>query len=349
MRISIVLGVAALLLYGPAGADYSKREDVLAYLDALVAEHGFDRSELKAVFADAEHKPGIVEAMSRPKERTLKWHEYRRIFLKQPRIDQGVAFWRQNEEALRAAEASFHVAPEYVVAIIGVETSFGRIMGAHRVLDALSTLAFDYPPRAKFFRNELTEFLLLVREEGRTPGEFKGSYAGAMGYGQFIPSSFRHYAVDFDGDGTRDIWANTMDAIGSVANYFAEHGWQPAGPVAMPVQVAQPQQADAAVSNGLALQTTVGELRTLGVQAPEALDAAKAALLRMEVEDGVEYWLALHNFHVITRYNRSRLYALAVHQLSQAIKAQRDAALAAAACCASAELGVEAAGPREGR
>ena len=326
MRASIVLGFVALLLYGPAGADYSKREDVLAYMGALVAEHGFDRSELQAVFADARHQPRIVEAISRPKERTLKWHEYRRIFLGQPRIDQGVAFWRQNEAALKSAEASFQVAPEYVVAIIGVETSFGRVMGTHRVLDALSTLAFDYPPRADFFRNELTEFLLLVREEGRSPSEFKGSYAGAMGYGQFIPSSFRHYAVDFDGDGARDIWSNTTDAIGSVANYFAKHGWRSAGLVAVRVQVAQPQVADEAVGNGLTLKSTVGELRTLGVHTPAAPDTAKAALLRMELEDGAEYWLALHNFQVITRYNRSRLYALAVHQLSRAIKAQRDAA-----------------------
>ena len=337
MRTSIVLGIVALLLYGPAGADYSNRQDVLAYMDALVTEHGFDKAELQAIFADAQHQPRIVEAISRPKERTLKWHEYRRIFVKQPRIDQGVAFWRENEAALQAAEAAFQVAPEYVVAIIGVETRFGRIMGAYRVLDALSTLAFDYPPRADFFRKELTQFMLLVREEGRAPGEFKGSYAGAMGYGQFIPSSFRHYAVDFDGDGARDIWTNTTDAIGSVANYFAEHGWRQAGLVAEQVRVTEPQAADAAVGNGLTLNSTVGELRTLGVQAPAAADAAKAALLRMELENGVEYWLALHNFQVITRYNRSRLYALAVHQLSQAIKARREAALAALTCCASAE------------
>ena len=324
MRAATLLGLSALLLYGPAGADYSQREDVLAYIDALVSEHDFSKSKLAAIFKDAEHQPRILEAISRPKERTLKWYEYRRIFLQQPRIEQGAAFWRENEAALEAAQANFQVAPEYVVAIIGVETRFGRIMGSYRVLDALSTLAFDYPPRAKFFRNELTEFLLLVREEGRSAGEFKGSYAGAMGYGQFIPSSFRHYAVDFDGDGARDIWSNTTDAIGSVANYFAEHGWRPAAAVVAPAKVAQPSLVEMVVNNGLALNETVGRLRTLGVQVQGPPATAKAALLRMELEDGVEYWVALHNFHVITRYNRSRMYALAVHQLSQAIKARRN-------------------------
>ena len=324
MRAATVLGLAALLLYGPAGADYSQREDVLAYMDALASEHGFSKPELEAIFKDAQHQPRIVEAISRPKERTLKWHEYRRIFLQEPRIEQGAAFWRDNEAALEAAQASFQVAPEYVVAIIGVETRFGRIMGSYRVLDALSTLAFDYPPRAKFFRSELTEFLLLVREEGRSVGEFKGSYAGAMGYGQFIPSSYRHYAVDFDGDGARDIWTNTTDAIGSVANYFAQHGWQAAGAVVAQAKVVQPDSVAAVANQGLALSETVGGLRELGVEVPGVPAAAKAALLRMELADGVEYWVALHNFHVITRYNRSRMYALAVHQLSQAIKARRS-------------------------
>ena len=346
MRTATVLGLAALLLYGPAGADYSQREDVLAYMDALVSEHGFSKPKLAAIFKDAQHQPRIVEAISRPKERTLKWYEYRRIFLQEPRIEQGAAFWRANEAALEAAQASFQVAPEYIVAIIGVETRFGRIMGSYRVLDALSTLAFDYPPRADFFRNELTEFLLLVREEGRAVGEFKGSYAGAMGYGQFIPSSYRHYAVDFDGDGARDIWGNTTDAIGSVANYFAEHGWRSAGTVVAPAKVLQPDLVAAVVNQGLDLGETVGRLRELGVEVSGVPAAAKAALLRMELENGLEYWVALHNFHVITRYNRSRMYALAVHQLSQAIKARRNALAATApqagSAVASFDFGVKA-------
>ena len=327
VRIAVVSSITALLLYGSVSADYSAREDVRAYVDELVSVHGFHRATLMETFADARHQPRIVEAMSRPAEKALKWHEYRNIFLTDARIARGIDFWSDNAAALETAEASFNVAPEYVVAIIGVETYFGRVMGSHRVLDALSTLAFDYPPRARFFRNELTEFLLLVREENRSPGELKGSYAGAMGYGQFIPSSYRHYAVDFDGDGTRDIWTNTVDAIGSVANYFARHGWRGDGEVVVRVTLSGPETGKVA-NAGLSLDRTVTEFRALGVQVPGIDGTAPAALFRMDVKDGVEYWLGLHDFYVITRYNRSAMYALAVHQLGQAIKARRAAALA---------------------
>ena len=325
MRIAIVLGVSALLLHGPLKADYTGREDVQTYMDELVAEHGFSKDALLETFGDCEHQAAIVEAISRPAERALKWHEYRKIFLKEDRIRRGVQFWADNQAALAAAEAQFDVAPEYVVAIIGVETSFGRIMGVHRVQDALCTLAFDYPPRAPFFRNELTEFLLLVREEGRSSGEFKGSYAGAMGYGQFIPSSYRNFAVDFDGDGARDIWSNVTDAIGSVANYFAQHGWRGGGLVALRVELAG-SVADAALNAGLEFDKTVSDFRALGLELPGLDDSASAALFRMDLEDGPEHWLALRNFYVITRYNRSSMYALVVHQLAQAIKARRQAA-----------------------
>jgi membrane-bound lytic murein transglycosylase B len=191
------------------------------------------------------------------------------------------------------------------------------------VLDALTTLAFDYPPRSDFFRGELTEFLLLAREEGRNPLELTGSYAGAMGYGQFIPSSYRAYAVDFDGDGLRDIWSNPRDAVGSIANYFVRHGWRPGGAVVLRVEV-DGAAADRVANESLDLTHTVAELGRLGV-AVDGLPADEpAALFRMEGADGAEYWLGLRNFHVITRYNRSRLYALAVHQLGQAIKDRRQ-------------------------
>ncbi len=330
MRLAIILGIVGLLIHGPADADYSEREDVRNYMDGLVAEHGFGQAELRRIFADARHSPTIIESISRPAERRLKWYEYRRIFLDDKRIEQGVAFWAQNEAALERARMAYQVAEEYIVSIIGVETRFGRIMGSHRVIDALSTLAFDYPPRSDFFRKELTEFLLLVREEDQPVGKLMGSYAGAMGYGQFIPSSFRHFAVDFDGNGVRNIWTNTTDAIGSVANYFAEHGWQSEGEVVRTVTLTDPEEADAVSNQGLQLTHTVDELRQLGVVEPDLGGDTRAALMRMEQKSGPEYWLALHNFHVITRYNRSRMYALAVHQLAQAIRARRQSAVSLA-------------------
>jgi membrane-bound lytic murein transglycosylase B len=315
-----------LMVFVSARADYTDREDVSAYIDELVRDMGFTRDELLGVFADAQRQQSIIDAMSRPAEKTLKWHEYRAIFLKDTTINQGVEFWEQHREALERAHSAYGVPPEYVLAIIGVETRFGRIMGRHRVVDALATLAFDYPPRAKFFRGQLTELLLLAREEGLDPLGLKGSYAGAMGYGQFIPSSFRSYAVDFDGDGTRNIWSSETDAIGSVANYFHRHGWRGGKPVVLQVQVpgGAAAQVDPLTNESLKLNRTVGELRALGVQIPQIDPSEPAALFRMELADGAEYWLGLNDFYVITRYNHSRLYALAVHQLSQAIKAARS-------------------------
>ncbi len=328
-RIAVVLGLTSLALHGSAHADYSERADVQEYVDELVSEHGFEEAALLDLFSQAERKERILESIARPAERTLEWHEYRQIFVKEPRISQGVEFWAANEAILDAAEARYGVAPEVVVAIIGVETRYGRITGSYRVLDALMTLAFDYPPRSSFFRKELTEYLLLAREEGEDPASFTGSYAGAMGYGQFIPSSYRAYAVDFDEDGARDIWANEADAIGSVANYFKRHGWQAGEPVALQVTLVDPA-AEALATKSLSLKSTVGELVAAGVDpGNEALDPALAAnLYRMMQPDSADYWLGFKNFYVITRYNHSRLYALAVYELSQAVLAARTAALA---------------------
>ena len=325
-RVGVVLLIAALALQGSARANYAERQDVQDYVAGLAAEHGFDEAELLELFAVAEKQERILESIARPVERTLEWHEYRRIFLKDERIRQGVAFWREHAETLAAAEAAYGVPPAYVVAILGVETRYGRITGSYRVLDALTTLAFDYPPRSKFFTKELTEYLLLTREEGRDPTDFLGSYAGAMGYGQFIPSSYRAYAVDFDADGARDIWANADDAIGSVANYFSRHGWRRGEPVAFRVTL-DGSEADALASESLKPRRSVGELLDLGVvlppSAPPLAADAEANLYRMMLEDGPEYWLGLKNFYVITRYNHSRLYALAVHQLAREILAAR--------------------------
>ncbi|MCB1683497.1 MAG: lytic murein transglycosylase B [Pseudomonadales bacterium] len=324
LRIGFIVGLTTLMLYGSAHADYADRPDVRTYIGALVAEHGFDEAALLELFHDTERQQSVLDAIARPAERTLKWHEYRDIFLKEPRISQGLEFWNSNAETLARAEAKYGVPAEYIVAIIGVETRYGRILGNYRVVDSLTTLAFDYPPRSDFFRKELTQYLLLAREEKMDPLVLKGSYAGAMGYGQFIPSSFRAYAVDFDGDGVRDIWANQVDAIGSVANYFARHGWRSQAPVVVQVAVTG-TEADALANESLSLDYTVGQLRAAGVQIDDLAAEEKAALFRMEIEDGREYWLGLNNFYVITRYNRSRLYALAVHQLGQEIRSGWEA------------------------
>ncbi|MYD99169.1 MAG: lytic murein transglycosylase B [Gammaproteobacteria bacterium] len=321
--IALVTGIA--LWSSAAHGDYSARPEVAEYVDGLVAEHGFDRTWLEEVFSGATKSESVIDSISRPAEKVLAWHEYRAIFLTDNRIDGGVTFWKENAKAIADAERRFGVAGEVVVAIIGVETLYGRYLGSHRVIDALATLAFDYPRRAAFFKRELTEFLLLVREEGKDPLAPMGSYAGAMGYGQFISSSYRNFAIDFDGDGKRDIWTNRSDAVGSVANYLARHRWHGQGPAVVRVD-----EADAGilelVQTDLGLKHTVGEFRKRGAPLGGALDdTSKAALFAMEADDGTEYWLGLNDFHVITRYNRSAMYALAVLQLSQEIRRRFDA------------------------
>ena len=204
--------------------DYNDQPQVQAFINMMVDKHGFKEEELVVVFSKAQRREDILELMRKPAEKRLQWYEYRKIFVTPARIDGGVAFWKENAGVLNKAEAAFGVAAQIIVAIIGVETRYGSNTGRHRVLDALSTLAFDYPPRSEFFTGELEQYLILAREEDIDVVTTTGSYAGAMGYGQFIPSSYRNFAVDFDEDGKRDLWNNRMDIIGSVANYFNRHG-----------------------------------------------------------------------------------------------------------------------------
>ncbi|TNF08531.1 MAG: lytic murein transglycosylase B, partial [Pseudomonadales bacterium] len=218
-------------------ADYDGSPQVAEFIEEMTRDYGFAGEQLVSLFAEVERKQAILDAISRPAEKVKPWKEYRPIFITDKRIAQGVAFWKQNQAALEKAEAEYGVPAQFIVAIIGVETFYGGNTGNWRVMDALSTLAFDYPPRAPFFRKELREFLMLTREEQVDPISLKGSYAGAMGLPQFMPSSFRAYAVDFDGDGHINIWSNPTDAIGSVASYFKRHGWQAGGQVASRVEV----------------------------------------------------------------------------------------------------------------
>ncbi len=309
-------------------SDFVDRPEVQTFIAEMVERHGFEQTELEQTFAAAERQQGIIDAISRPAERVLTWGEYREIFLDEDRIQQGVAFWHEHADVLARAEAEFGVAPEVVVAIIGVETRYGRNKGRWRVLDALSTLAFDYPPRAAFFRRELEQFLLLVREEERPATALVGSYAGAMGYGQFIPSSYRAYAIDFTGNARRDIWDDAVDAIGSVANYLEVHGWRDGEEITRPVRLGSGDVANL-LNSRLRPDTHVGALIELGVSGLDGLpETAEATLMALEARDGTQHFVGLRNFYAITRYNHSRLYAMAVYDLSRAILAYRMEQLA---------------------
>lgn len=313
----------ALLASVEAFADYSRHQQSADFIETMVKEHNFDRKKLEAVLAQAEKKQAILDAIARPAEKTKPWYEYRKIFLDQDRITRGVEFWQDNEAILTDVAETYGVDPAIIVAIIGVETRYGRHMGGYRVIDALTTLGFDYPPRSGFFRGQLEQFFLLAREQNQDPLALKGSYAGAMGFGQFIPSSYRHYARDHDGDGFADIWNNRYDAIASVANYFKAHGWQTGQPVVQRAKVNG--EVDASLVNtGARPELSLTDLKNKGVTVAEPpAGNPQAVLLSYEMENGNEYWLGFNNFYVITRYNRSQLYAMAVWQLSEAIKTAR--------------------------
>jgi membrane-bound lytic murein transglycosylase B len=317
-----------LALAGTAAlAGYGNEPQVQQFIADMVDKHEFSREELVKLLEQAERRDDIIELMSKPAEKQLAWYEYRKIFLTDSRIDGGVAFWTQYADILAKAEQAFGVEPQIVVAIIGVETRYGSNTGRHRVLDALSTLAFDYPPRSEFFTAELEQYLLLAREENIDLLSATGSYAGAMGYGQFIPSSYRSYAVDFDNSGTRDLWGSPMDIIGSVANYFQRHGWKLGEPVAVRAEVTG-DAYQPLLDLGYQPNTVLHAMRHDGVTpVTEMPDDLEAALIAFDQEDGPEYWLGFNNFYVITRYNHSPLYAMAVYQLSEEIRAAYEASL----------------------
>ena len=319
MKVFFALLVGVLGSASAFAQHYGDHPDALAFVDRMVSQHAFDETELKQLFAGAERQQSIIDAISRPAEKVLTWAEYRKIFIQDSRIEKGVNFWRDNSDTLVRAEDRYGVPAEIIVAIIGVETRYGENKGNYRVVDALSTLGFDYPPRATFFRKELEQFLLLSREQRQDPGALMGSYAGAMGYGQFMPSSFRSYAVDFDGDGIADIWNNSADAIGSVANYLAKHGWERDQDVVMRARVNSGYNTSL-VNQGLNADQTLAQVKAGGLQPVRALSDDTAVLaMRLEGENGAEFWLGMKNFSVITRYNRSQLYAMAVYQLANRI------------------------------
>lgn len=315
-----LLALLSALAIVPAHALDVTRAEVAGFIDEVAERHGFDRTELVRTLDGAETQQAILDAISRPAEKVRPWHEYRGIFLTPERIEAGAAFWREHRAELERIAGETGVEAEIIVAIIGVETYFGRITGRYRVLDALATLAFDYPPRSPFFRRELEQFLLLVREERVDVDKALGSYAGAMGAPQFMPSSYRAYAVDASADGLRDLWTDWSDVIGSVANYFVAHGWRSGEEVFAPASTGSGWSGRPVGDKGLDTDTTVGELSASGIVfATDLPGDAGARLLRMEGGEGDEFWVGFRNFHVITRYNRSAMYALAVWQLGREI------------------------------
>jgi membrane-bound lytic murein transglycosylase B len=316
-----ILSTSCLAQQHPGAEEFAAR---------AAEEYGLDQAQVMELLHDARFKQSIVDAMSRPAE-AKPWFEYRPIFITDKRIRGGVEFWRDNAELVGQAAEEYGVDPQIIVAIIGVETFYGGNTGGYRVLDALTTLSFYYPntgnDRSDFFSRELMQFLLLGSEESLPLREVSGSYAGAMGLGQFMPSSYREYAVDLDKDGRRDLWSSMPDIIGSVANYLHRHGWEAGQPVAWPASVAPGADMALVADRDYRAQKDLAELAAGGFSAadPRAVegvpDATLATVARLEEADGDAYWLTFKNFYVITRYNRSPLYAMAVFELSEAIRA----------------------------
>jgi membrane-bound lytic murein transglycosylase B len=316
----IVSCIAIGLFSQPLFALDTARPDVRAFIDEMVSRNGMDGAELNALFSGVESKQSILDAISRPAERTIPWFEYRERFLTPQRIQKGVAFWKEHQQRL-AAVAAAGLPPQIAVGILGVETSFGEITGRYRVIDALSTLAFDYPPRSPYFRGELEQFLMLIREEEVNPLTAVGSYAGAMGAPQFMPTSYRKWAIDADADGRRDLWSSWDDVIGSIANYLKDHGWRTGEPVSVAATLRNPDLSQFKI--GIELNETIQTLKDKGVEFEIDLPAdSPAMLIAAQGKNGPEYRVGFNNFYVITRYNRSPLYVMAVYDLGQSIAAQ---------------------------
>lgn len=321
-RYCSIFLLSAIVL--PSHADYMQRDEVHIFIDEMVETESIDRSWLEKLFTDAEYSQSVIDAITRPAEKTLNWAEYQKIFLTESRVDRGVEFWAENASVLVEAEIEFGVPAEIILAIIGVETFYGRYTGGYRVIDSLSTLAFDYPPRGQFFRGELKSLVLLANQHEVEVSTLTGSYAGAMGLGQFIPSSYLAYSADYDGDGFADLWSNPADAIWSVANYLSVHRWSRGEPV-FDLVTAPNDISEDLLNQDLAPYVDIAELASAGItniDYPE--DTSEVTLMHLVGLEGSEYWIGHHNFYVITRYNHSHLYGMAVAQLAGQIRDSWD-------------------------
>lgn len=316
---SVWAGLFLMVLIAPVEAVENPllaRADVQAYITKISAEHQLDANRLSNLFAEVESQQSVLDAISRPAEHVLTWAQYRPIFIKQKRIDQGREFIQTHQATLARAEQQFGVPASIIAAIIGVETYYGRITGKHGVLESVATLAFDYPPRSTFFTSELTEFLKLSHAEGWDTLGVKGSYAGAMGWPQFISSSYRHYAIDFDDDGQRDLFGSVPDIIGSVANYLKTHGWRAQQPVAERITIKEKDRVAVRALKRKSLKPAIAP-KTMSNLGYEVNGTKAINVMNLQGKGGEETWVGYTNFYVITRYNHSKLYALAVYQLSE--------------------------------
>ena len=317
-KITVIAAFVIMINSVHAIAQTLDQNAISNFIDYMVSTHQYNRAELDAVFKKTKKSERVLTAISKPAE-ALPWYKYRPIFVQQNRIEQGLAFWKSHESILARAEKEYGVPAQVIVAIIGVETMYGANTGKDRVMDALATLAFHYPKRADFFRAELEQFLLLTREQNIDPLSLTGSYAGAMGMPQFISSSYRNYAVDFDGDGKIDIWNNPADAIGSVANYFSKHGWALGHKVVVSGNATGDKYTQI-LNDDLKPGINADTLFSYGIEIDEEIPpGVNVKVLSLDGPDGEEIWICLNNFYVITRYNRSPLYAMAVYQLSEEI------------------------------
>lgn len=309
------------------GGDFANNPNAQQFIDRMVNKHGFDRQQLQEILSQAKRLDSVLRLMDNQAPTTSvkppsgpngAWLRYRKKFITPDNVQNGVVFWNQYEDALNRAWQVYGVPPEIIVGIIGVETRWGRVMGKTRILDALATLSFNYPRRAEYFSGELETFLLMARDEQDDPLNLKGSFAGAMGYGQFMPSSYKQYAVDFSGDGHINLW-DPVDAIGSVANYFKAHGWVKGDQVAVMANGQAP-----GLPNGFKTKYSISQLAAAGLTPQQPLGHhQQASLLRLDVGTGYQYWYGLPNFYTITRYNHSTHYAMAVWQLGQAVALAR--------------------------
>lgn len=309
------------------GGDFANNPNAQQFIDKMVNKHGFDRQQLQEILSQAKRLDSVLRLMDNQAPTTSvkppsgpngAWLRYRKKFITPDNVQNGVVFWNQYKDALNRAWQVYGVPPEIIVGIIGVETRWGRVMGKTRILDALATLSFNYPRRAEYFSGELETFLLMARDEQDDPLNLKGSFAGAMGYGQFMPSSYKQYAVDFSGDGHINLW-DPVDAIGSVANYFKAHGWVKGDQVAVMANGQAP-----GLPNGFKTKYSISQLAAAGLTPQQPLgNHQQASLLRLDVGTGYQYWYGLPNFYTITRYNHSTHYAMAVWQLGQAVALAR--------------------------